>query len=86
MFLLAPRPIAITLFLSKYRWIKHKIRHMAVTGDGQSLFRRTRSPNVCANTFLRPGLFRVNWTCRIPAPRWEAIFPPMSTAFTKRPE
>src|SRR5262245_2695547 len=57
-------------------WIKHKMRHMALTGDGQSLFRRARSPNVCAKTFLRPGLFRDNWACRIPAPRCEAIFPP----------
>jgi len=32
--------------------IKHKMRHMALTGDGQSLFRRARSPNVCAKTFL----------------------------------
>jgi hypothetical protein len=57
-------------------WIKHKIRHMALTGEGQSLFRRARSPNVCAKTtFLSPGLFRVNWTCRIPAPRCEAFFP-----------
>jgi hypothetical protein len=56
-------------------WIKHKIRHMALTGDGQSLLWRARSPNVCAKTFLRPGLFRVNWACRIPAPRCAAIFP-----------
>jgi hypothetical protein len=39
-------------------WIKHKIRHMALTRDGQSLLWRARSPNVCAKTLFKARPFQ----------------------------
>src|SRR3989442_15956658 len=62
-------------------WIKHKIRHMALTGDGQSLFRRARSPNVCAKTFLRPGLFRGRLRVSNTSARTRGNFPPAGAAY-----
>jgi hypothetical protein len=62
-------------------WIKHKIRHIALTRDGQSLFRRARSPNVCAKTFLRPGVFQGRLRVSNTSARTRGNFPPAGAAY-----
>jgi hypothetical protein len=61
-------------------WIKHKMRHIALTRDGQSLFRRARSPNVCAKTFLRPGVFQGRLRVSNTSARTRGNFPSAAAA------
>src|SRR2546421_1759881 len=66
--------------------IKHKIRHMALTGDGQSLFWRARDPECLRQNLFKARPFQNQLGVSNTSAKMRGNFSPMSAAFTKRPK